>query len=74
MGNKLTQAKNRYRKSREHVVKKKLGRKPKVIDLTTSTTASDNDSVEEVKPVTEKYQKLGRPRKVNFDSGNGIEI
>ena len=41
------------------------------IDLTTSTTASDNDYVEEVKPVTEKIsKKIGRPRKVNFDSGN----
>ena len=71
MGEKLNQTKDRYHKLRGNVVKKKPGRKPKVIDLTTSTTASDNDYVEEVKPVTENIsKKIGRRSKLNFDSGD----
>ena len=59
MGKKLNQAKDRYRKSRENVIKTKPGRKPKIVVLASSTTASDNDSVKGVKIVTETYlQKL----------------
>ena len=34
--------------------KKKPGRKSKIVDLTASTTASDIDTPQELKPVTEK--------------------
>ena len=70
----MNQAKERYHKLRENVEKKKPGRKPKVIDITSSTTASDTESKEEVKPVTDKMKKIGRPRLINFGSGNGNVI
>ena len=71
---KLASSMARYHKLRENVERKKPGRKPKVKDNTPSTTASDED-VKEVKAISDKpKKKLGRPRKVNFGSGNGIEI
>ena len=77
--NKLNQSEGGYRKLRETVEKKKPGRKLKIVDLTSSTTASETECSkdDEVIIVTEKvFKKLGRPRKVNFDNGNGnvIEI
>ena len=76
IGNKkLMQAKERYHKLRENVEKKKPGRKPKINDKTPSTTAYDEEGKEEVKSITDKVKKiLGRPRRVNFGSGNGIVI
>ena len=53
------------------MLKKETLKQPKIVDLTASTTASDNDTPQEVKPVTEQISKNnGRPRKVYFDSGN----
>ena len=45
--------------------------KNKIIDLTSSTTASDTDTPKENKPVTENIIKnIGKPRNVYVDNCN----